>query len=48
MGAATDDTFRILIATDNHLGFAEKDPERSEYRLIFPWLRLGGVIAEPL
>lgn len=24
-----NDTFKILIATDSHLGFAEKDPERS-------------------
>ncbi|XP_042860565.1 double-strand break repair protein MRE11-like [Penaeus japonicus] len=28
MGSTLDDTFRILIATDNHLGYAEKDPER--------------------
>ncbi|XP_045604272.1 LOW QUALITY PROTEIN: double-strand break repair protein MRE11 [Procambarus clarkii] len=28
MGTELDDTFRILVATDNHLGYAEKDPER--------------------
>ena len=29
MPASQDDNiFRILIATDNHLGYAEKDPER--------------------
>nr|XP_053643704.1 double-strand break repair protein MRE11-like [Cherax quadricarinatus] len=28
MGTTVDDTFRILVATDNHLGCFEKDPER--------------------
>lgn len=28
MGTTTNDTFRILLATDNHLGCAEDDPER--------------------
>ncbi|KAK8390830.1 hypothetical protein O3P69_010503 [Scylla paramamosain] len=28
MAAEEDDSFRILVATDNHLGYAEKHPER--------------------
>ncbi|KAG7162191.1 double-strand break repair protein MRE11-like [Homarus americanus] len=30
MGAKQDDTFRILVATDNHIGYAENDPERGD------------------
>ncbi|XP_068243808.1 double-strand break repair protein MRE11 isoform X2 [Palaemon carinicauda] len=30
MGATAEDTFRILIATDNHLGYAERDTERGD------------------
>ena len=30
MGEAPSDSFRILIATDNHLGFAERDPVRGK------------------
>lgn len=29
--APVDDIFRILIATDTHLGYAEDDPERCMY-----------------
>lgn len=30
--APVDDIFRILIATDTHLGYGEDDPERCTYR----------------
>lgn len=33
-----EDTFKILISTDNHLGYAEKDPIRGKPRSECPKL----------
>ncbi|MPC68240.1 hypothetical protein E2C01_062438 [Portunus trituberculatus] len=30
MATEDDDSFRILVATDTHLGYAEKHPERGK------------------
>lgn len=30
MATGDDDTFHILVATDTHLGYAEKHPERGK------------------
>lgn len=30
MSVEQDDSFRILVATDTHLGYAEKHPERGK------------------